>query len=97
MSWQLWLIIILAALGASFSMFGLGLPEKDVKYRFFAILTIGPIAAASILGVLVVYMKWSNALGILAGIGILVVGGVIISECLSRILPKKTNPFDEMR
>lgn len=97
MSWQLWLIMILVALAASFEFFGLGLPEKDAKYRFFAILTIGPIAAASILGFLVVYMKWPNVLGILVGIAILVVGGVTISKCISRILPKKISPYDEMR
>ena len=97
MSWQLWLIIILAAVGASFGMFGLGLVEKDAKYRFLAILAVGPIAAASILGCLAVYMRWPNALGLLAGIGILVVGGVVISGCVSRILPKKIDPYNEMR
>ncbi len=50
MSWQLWLVIILLALSAGFEMFGLGLPEKDAKYRFLAMLTTCPLSAPSHLG-----------------------------------------------
>jgi hypothetical protein len=97
MTWQLWLLIILGALGAGFRMYGLGLPEKDSKYRFLATLAVGPIAAASFIGFFLVCSAWPNALGFLAGVGILAIGGLAIFEFVSKILPKKIEPYDEMR
>jgi hypothetical protein len=85
------------ALGAGLSGLALGWTEQESKQRFYATAAMLPIAAASFAGCFWLYFALPYLWGILAGLGVLIVGGLVVYLLVSRIIPRKVELTSRMR
>jgi hypothetical protein len=92
-----WILFILLAVGGALEGFAVGLPEEDAKYRFLAILGTVPIATASVLACVRLYMALPFWLALPAGIAVLCAGVTVVYVIVGKILPSKGKPSEWSR
>ncbi len=75
-------------------LFAIGLPEKDAKFRMLARMGTIPIAIASVLGCVRLYMALPFWLALPAGVAVLAAGAVAVFLIVSEVLPSKMKPSE---
>lgn len=83
------LFAVLLAMGGALRWFAVGLPERDAKYRMLALVLLIPIAAASVLGTVHVYLLWPWWLALPVGLLLLAAGISVVYVLVGRVLPSK--------